>query len=222
MLFVLVKKLVPSLKRAWKITLTYQWPLLLWISFSLQSFPFGDVTLSIITNMFSVKLLMFPIKFCHLCLFACPAACWGLTALTYISLPSSTKVNCVQSCIFLIQKSTAVESVRSRQQEQPCESSPVNHELLQPHRDCFTSLSVAQWRYSSVNLPPLIQTRSTEDLSHIHLPDLAQNRVSKSIRDSLIINSAISHGYGQSGTAGTNDTFKNITEVRRFPGLLKQ
>lgn len=113
MLFVLIKKLVPSLKRAWKITLTYQWPLLLWISFSLQSFPFGDVTLSIITNMFSVKLLMFPIKFCHLCLFACPAACWGLTALTYISLPSSTKINCVQSCIFLIQKSTAVERERA-------------------------------------------------------------------------------------------------------------
>jgi len=94
--------------------------------------------------MFSVKLLMFPINFCHLCLFACPAACWGLTALTYISLPSSNKVNCVQSCIFLIQKSTAVESVRFRQQKQPSEFSPVNHEPLQPHRGCFTSLSAAQ------------------------------------------------------------------------------
>lgn len=194
MLFVLIKKLVPSSKRAWKITLTYQWPLFLWISFSSQTFPSGDATLSIITNMFSVKLLMFPIKFCHLCLFACPAACWGLTALTYISLPSSTKVSCVQSCIFLIQKSTALESVRSQQQEQPCESSLVNHKLLQPHGDCFTSLSVAQWRYGSVNLPPLSQIRSTEDLSHIHLPDLAQNQVSKRIRDPLIINSAISHG----------------------------
>lgn len=152
MLFVPVKKLVQSLKRAWKITLTYRWPLLLW-SFSLQSFLSGDVTLSIITNMFSVKPLMFPINFCHLRLFACPAACWGLTALTYISLPSSNKVNCVQSCIFLIQKSTAVESVRFRQREQPCEFSPVNHEPLQPHRDCFTSLSAAQWRYGSVNLP---------------------------------------------------------------------
>jgi len=93
--------------------------------------------------MFSVKLLMFPVNFCHLSLFACPAACWGLTALTYIPLPSSTKVNSVQSCIFLIQKSTAVESVRFRQQGQRSEFSPVNHEPLQPHGDCFASLSAA-------------------------------------------------------------------------------
>lgn len=128
---------------------------------------------------------MLPINFCHLCLFACPAACWGLTAFTYISLPSSTEVNSVRSCIFLIQKSTAVESVRFRQQGQPSEFSPVNHEPLQPRGDCCASFSAAHCRHGSANRPPLIQTRTTEDLKHTHLPASMENQFERFLRNKL-------------------------------------